>query len=102
MVTNHAHSIASHHGMRTIADQAQADGLGGRLFYWLRQVFCGLHGHDTLLHFERQRISLRCASCGHESPGWQLNEAPPTVTVRADARRHVLARPHLVRARRIA
>jgi hypothetical protein len=68
----------------------------------LRQMFCALHGHDSLLHFEQERMSLRCVSCGHETPGWELNETPPTVTVRGDARRHALARPQLVRARRIA
>jgi hypothetical protein len=47
-------------------------------------------------------MSLRCVSCGHETPGWELNEVPPTVTVRGDARRHVIARPQLVSERRIA
>ena len=106
MVTNYPHSIASRQGMRTTADQGQADGLGGRIFGrmfdWLRQMYCGLHGHDSLLHFEHERISLRCASCGYETPGWALNEVPPTVTIRGDARRHAPARPQLVSVRRIA
>ena len=38
----------------------------------LRQWFCGLHGHDSLLQFERNRIFLQCASCGFETPGWQI------------------------------
>ena len=38
----------------------------------VRQFFCGLHGHDALLHFEDNRISLLCASCGHESPEWEF------------------------------
>jgi hypothetical protein len=38
----------------------------------VRQFFCGLHGHDALLHFERDRISLQCASCGYETPGWDV------------------------------
>jgi len=38
----------------------------------VRQFFCGLHGHDALLHFEDNRISLLCTSCGHESPGWEF------------------------------
>jgi hypothetical protein len=67
----------------------------------MRQLLCGLRGHDTLLHFEQERMSLRCVSCGHETPGWKLNEAPPTVTVRGDARRHVL-RPRFVSTRRVA
>ncbi len=38
----------------------------------IRQFFCGLRGHDAYLHFERDRISLRCVTCHHESPGWEL------------------------------
>ena len=41
----------------------------------VRQFLCGLHGHDTLLHFERCRISLQCASCGYETPGWEVRSA---------------------------
>jgi hypothetical protein len=41
----------------------------------LRQFICGLHGHDSLLHFERGRISLLCTSCGHETPGWDVKGA---------------------------
>ena len=97
MVTNYP--IASRDGAAA-ANHAHTDGLGvlGRM----RQMLCGLHGHDTLLHFEQDRMSLRCVSCGHETPGWELTEAPPTVTVRGDARRAAAMRPHLVSARRIA
>ncbi|HZR23842.1 MAG TPA: hypothetical protein VFA59_09660 [Vicinamibacterales bacterium] len=77
-------------------------GFGGRFMERLRQLFCGLHGHDTMLQFEQDRMFLRCVSCGHETSGWDLNEAPPTVTVRGDARRHAIIRPKLVSARRIA
>jgi hypothetical protein len=38
----------------------------------VRQFLCGLHGHDALLHFELGRISLQCASCGYETPGWDV------------------------------
>jgi len=41
----------------------------------VRQFVCGLHGHDALLHFERGRISLQCASCGYETPGWEVRSA---------------------------
>ena len=47
----------------------------------MRQFVCGMHGHDELLQFERGRLSLKCASCGHETPGWNLAKteaaAPP-------------------------
>ena len=102
MVTNYPHSIASHEDVEAAAGESSADGLGGRVIDRLRQMYCGLHGHDTLLHFEQERMFLRCVSCGHETPGWELNETPPTVTLRGDARRHALARPQLVSARRIA
>jgi len=75
----------------------------GHVLDWVRQSVCGLHGHDNLLQFEHERMFLRCASCGHETPGWELNETPPTVRVVGDARRHSLnVGPQLVRERRIA
>jgi hypothetical protein len=69
---------------------------------WLREAYCGLHGHDNLLHFEKDRMSLECASCGHQTPGWELHEVQrPVVRARGEARRPVL-RPRLVSERRIA
>lgn len=102
MVTNYPHSMTAHEALRTTAGSAHAGGFFGRVMDQLRQLCCGLRGHDTLLHFEEERMSLRCVSCGHETPGWELNEVPPTVTVRGDARRHALARPQLISVRRIA
>lgn len=101
MVTNYPHSVA--HGEPLAgADAAHAeDGVGARMLGKVRQLLCGLHGHDNLLQFERDRMFLRCASCGHETPGWEISEAPPTVAVRAEAR-PALVRAHLVSARRVA
>lgn len=101
MVTNYPHSIASHDQLGS-AGETHADGLGGRVFGWVRQRICGMHGHDAMLQFEQERMFLRCVSCGHETPGWELNEAPPTVTRRGDPRRHAIASPQLISARRIA
>ena len=102
MVTNYPRSIASRESVRTASEPTQEEGLGGKMLDWLRQTFCSLHGHDTMLHFQQERMSLRCVSCGHETPGWSLNEVPPTVTIRGDARRLAIVRPQLVSARRIA
>lgn len=103
MVTNYPHSIGSQEqGVHAGTESGTMDGSHGRVLDRLRQAICGLHGHDTLLQFHKDRMSLRCVSCGHETPGWELNEPRPTVTVRGDARRHVLARPHLISERRIA
>jgi hypothetical protein len=102
MVTNYPQSTASRQGLRAASEPMLEEGLGGRVMDWMRQTFCGIHGHDTMLHFEQGRMSLRCVSCGHETPGWSLNEVPPTVTIRGDARRLAIHRPHLIATRRIA
>jgi hypothetical protein len=36
------------------------------------QLVCALRGHDAILHFERDRLSLRCLNCALETPGWSL------------------------------
>ena len=102
MVTNYPQSTASRQRLRAASEPMLAEGLGGRVMDWLRQAYCGIHGHDTMLHYEQERMSLRCVSCGHETPGWSLDEVPPTVTVRGDARRLAIPRPHLVATRKIA
>ncbi len=78
------------------------EGVVTGVFVRVRQLYCGLHGHDSLLQFEPDRMFLKCASCGHESPGWELTETPPTVTAREAARPQVIMRPRLVSARRVA
>ena len=102
MVTNYPQSLSSREGRRAVSESTQEEGLGGRMMDWLRQTFCSMHGHDTTLHFQKERMSLRCVSCGHETPGWSLNEPKPTITIRGDARRLAIQRPHLVASRRIA
>ncbi len=41
---------------------------------WMRSMMCGLGGHDNLLQFSRGRMYLKCVSCGHESPGWDIKQ----------------------------
>jgi hypothetical protein len=65
----------------------------------VRQFFCGLHGHDALLHFDHGRISLLCTSCGYESPGWDVKDAPAR---RGQPESRRLVRLPLVRERRVA
>ncbi len=76
MVTYYPHRVTSRDRVETDSDaQPTDDGLGTRVLNHLRQAFCGMAGHDTLRHFERNRMSLKCVSCGHESPGWALTRA---------------------------
>jgi len=99
MVTNYLHPIESE-AVEPAADGARAEAVG--VLDRVRQMMCGLHGHDNLLQFEQDRMYLRCVSCGHETPGWSLTEAPPIVTARPATRRQAVIRPQLVSARKIA
>lgn len=100
--TRFAHPVALNGMAATKHARTAGDTLAGRLLTWFREIYCGLHGHDSLMQFGKDRMYLQCVSCGHESPGWALTEAPPRIVVRGNPRRRALARPRLVAARRIA
>lgn len=57
---------------------------------YARQRGCALRGHDSLLHFEGRRVMMRCTSCGHDSPGWDLSGHAPRPRFEGDRRRHAL------------
>jgi hypothetical protein len=69
-----------------------------RAYDGVRQFICGLHGHDSLLHFETARLSMRCTTCGYQTPGWDLK---PSAQRTAPAKPRVLRLP-LVGQRRVA
>jgi len=62
----------------------------------LGQFVCGLRGHDAVLHFEGNRVNMRCTSCGHDTPGWEISGKGPRRRYEGDAHRHLLATKHLV------
>jgi hypothetical protein len=66
-----------------------------------RRTYCGLHGHDRQLQFEQYRLFLKCVSCGHETPGWELPDKRPR-PIYARAREPRLMRPHLAETWRVA
>jgi hypothetical protein len=74
-----------------VTSTPQFEGFFARTADQLRQFVCGLHGHDALLHFERGRISLQCASCGHESPGWEVKGVVRHQTESAPRRMHLIS-----------
>ena len=82
--------------------QVEGEGWGERVLDRIREAFCGLYGHDSMLQFQQDRLSMKCVSCGHESPGWSLTEKPPTVLKGVENRRRAMARPRLVGERRLA
>jgi len=36
------------------------------------RLWCGMHGHLILMHFEPNKLSLQCGLCGYESDGWEV------------------------------
>ena len=62
----------------------------------LGQLFCGLRGHDAILHFEGNRVNMRCTSCGHDTPGWEITGRGPRRRYEGDPRRHLLSSQRLV------
>jgi hypothetical protein len=73
------------------------------LFSWVwkrvQQAICRLHGHDALLQFDRNRMFLRCASCGYETPGWEVNQHEPRLRFHGEGHRSTVARrPRLIAA----
>jgi hypothetical protein len=60
------------------ASQSSAGGILGRL----DQLVCGLTGHDELMRFEPNRLSLHCSRCGYQSAGWEVR-SPRVDPVRA-------------------
>jgi hypothetical protein len=62
----------------------------------LGQLVCGLRGHDSVLHFEGNRVMMRCTSCGHDTPGWEISGRGPRRRYEGDARRHLLSTKKLV------
>ena len=83
-------------------DAAHMDGLGARVMDRLHQMVCGLHGHDTMLQFEQDRMFLRCQSCGHETPGWDLRPAEEALPQTAESASARAVRVPFVDQRRVA
>lgn len=92
MVTNYPQQLTATAGV----DTQTVGGLVARAVSRLGQLFCGLRGHDAVLHFEGKRVMMRCTSCGHDTPGWEVSGRAPRQRFEGDARRHRLAPQRLV------
>jgi hypothetical protein len=94
MVTNYPQRLTA--TTTTIAEAQNGVTLVNRVLGRFGQVLCGLRGHDSVLHFEGKRVMMRCTSCGHDSPGWDVSGHGPRKRLEGDARRHVLTTQRLV------
>jgi hypothetical protein len=88
------HSTRAQAGSESATPASDSPGPG--VLDRVRQVFCGLHGHDELLQFSKARMYLKCVSCGHESPGWTMDDMAAPVR-RAEGRPRAVVRPEAVR-----
>ena len=70
-----------------------APSLRERVAHRIAQWWCGVKGHDSLLHFEGRRVMMRCTSCGHDSPGWDVTGRAPRHRFEGDPARHKMERP---------
>jgi hypothetical protein len=93
MVSNYPQQLVSSAGDTT---DSMATGLAGRLISRLGQLVCGMRGHDSVLHFEGSRVMMRCTSCGHDTPGWEVGGRGPRRRYEGDPRRHLMTAPRLV------
>lgn len=94
MVTNYPQRLTATATPAFEGSESAALSVMTRIVEAVRQAMCGLRGHDSVLHFEHRRVLLRCTTCGHDSPGWEISGQPPRQVFDGDAERHLL-RPQL-------
>lgn len=92
MVTNYPQQLSA---AADVTREAAAS-LMTRAMGRLGQLLCGARGHDAVLHFEAKRVTMRCTSCGHDTPGWELNGRGPRQRFEGDKRHHQLVTTRLV------
>ena len=89
MVTNYPQQLAATSEVRS-GVESNGGGVVGRVVTRIGQAICGLRGHDAILHYEANRVMMRCTSCGHDTPGWEISGRGPRKRFEGDARRHAL------------
>jgi hypothetical protein len=93
MVTNYPQRLtATSTGVETSGTATIINRASVKIGQWL----CALRGHDSVLHFEGKRVMMRCTSCGHDTPGWEISGRGPRKRFDGDAQRHSLDAPRLV------
>lgn len=93
MVTNYPQQLTA---AAEVARDTAGPGFIARALGRLGQLLCGVRGHDSVLHFEGNRVMMRCTSCGHDTPGWEISGRGPRKRYDGDARHHLLASKRLV------
>ena len=42
------------------------------LVFQIARIWCGIHGHEIMFHFEPSKLSLQCSLCGYATEGWDV------------------------------
>lgn len=95
MVTNYPQRLTATTTPNGI-DTAATTSFFNKLTVRAGQMLCAMRGHDSVLHFEGKRVMMRCTSCGHDSPGWEISGRGPRPRFEGDHRRHMMAPQRLV------
>ena len=91
MVTNYAQQLTANE----VGRDSTGEPIVARAMTRIGRLLCAMRGHDAVLHFEGKRVMMRCTSCGHDSPGWEVGGRAPRQRFEGDARRHAMT-PRLV------
>jgi hypothetical protein len=92
MVTNYPQQLSA----SAAVTHETTSGVIARAMGRLGQLMCGARGHDSVLHFEGNRVMMRCTSCGHDTPGWEITGRGPRQRFEGDKRRHAIVTQRLV------
>jgi hypothetical protein len=99
MVTDYPQEVAVPPLATSSGDTPHA--LFERAMMAVQHAFCSLRGHDNLLQFDHNRMFLRCTTCGHETPGWEVERTRLQLRFHGDPDRRLL-HGHFTGARKIA
>ena len=71
------HTTLADHPVMSTAARRTLTGAVASLFHlilsFVRQRACALRGHNLMMAFAPKRLSLHCAACGFDTPGWELD-----------------------------
>lgn len=98
MVTNYAQHLTA----GEVSQGPTAVPMIARALTRAGQLLCGMRGHDQVRHFEGKRVMMRCTSCGHDTPGWEVGDRAPRKRFDGDAQHHLLANRKAVALRKTA
>lgn len=54
----------------------------------IKGIACRTRRHGLRINLRARQVTLRCATCGYESPGWQLGPDRPTPRFAGEPDRH--------------